>query len=623
MAQGVRARQQEIQDAALEAIRDTLPKTGRSLCVVPTGGGKTYISARAAKEAVDAGGRVIYIAHKWDLLEQAMETFKAVGFTESQFGVVAGDRCEISGDVLFCMIQKASRPNVLGKLSAYRPTLLVVDECHHSTSRTFERVLALFPSVPRLGVTATPDRADTRSAREVFGEPAIQISVLEALSRKIYADPRDLSRVILTNSVLEGIVAPSGDYAPSALDKLVVSTNRNQIIVESYKKHGAGLLRAQGRTPKTICFCINVAHAVRMVELFRSAGITADFVVGNEAVMSREKREEVLERFKTTDETEILCVVQLLVEGTDIEMANCLVLCRPTRSAPLYTQMIGRGARYRDGEKETFVVLDYVDVTRKKGFGNYILSNATKTPYRAEDQIVTEYVTVQDPVVVNERVDAIKAMVDYEPARREWYATIEEWVEACRKLGLTNQKTYRTRYKEDPRLPSSPEKVYSNFSFSLLSNAALRQKWTFEACLAAASKFSTILEWAKRYSGSHLAARRNGWMEQIREHAFPNARRKEPEKKKADLLEMARRLGRRLSQCFPEEKALEEAARLYCNPKLSTYDADFQTEYQKYPTYAEWKKQQKLATAKNTTGSASPVDPDSLSSTDEEGAGNE
>jgi superfamily II DNA or RNA helicase len=676
MAQGVRARQEAIQASALQAIREQLPKTGRVILHLATGAGKTRAGVRAAKETLDTGRRVLWLTHKHDLVRQAVETFRAEGVTD--IGVVAGGKNEHGAAVVVAMVQKACREATLARLAQQEFGLTVTDECHHGPANSYRTVLGRFPEVPRIGLSATIIRSDAKDVTEVFGQPCASLSVAEAIAARIYADPQNLSRVILTRSKIEGLTSASGEYAPSDLDRLVVSAQRNQAIVQSYLRYGRAPLVAAGRVPKAIGFAIDTKHAKILTEAFRAAGVSAEFVVGNTKAVSRAKREEILRRFQETSEIEVLLSCSLLTEGTDIPETNCILMCRPSRSYISYSQALGRGCRFIDGVKEDFIVLDFADACRR-GFESCLLSQVTGKAYEPS-QIVTEFVDQEDPVVLDERVNVIRSLVDYEATARrgDWYPTSEEWLGACRRLGIWSQAKYLQRYKEDPRLPSSPHKLYFNFRWAQLSGQKPKGYWTREQCAIDAQRFSSLSAWQRASNSAYTVAQQSGWLSEIRAQVFPNARAEDSAGNKAIILELAAKLGRRLTDTLPEEicfarlatnycqplasaydkafaekyfqytsytdkrvaekkeqiltkvgllgrqlsaqvlaeKCLAYAALSYCSSSGNSYDPAFAQTYKQYPTFREWKKQQKTVTAKSTTEGASPVAPANPSSTD-------
>lgn len=169
-----------------------------------------------------------------------------------------------------------------------------------------------------------------------------------------------------------------------------------------------------------------------MCALFRKAGITSEFLVGNTKYQTTQARERIFNTFSRTNEIEILCVVNITNEGINIPDITCAIMARPTRSNIVYQQQIGRPCRWIDYYKKYFVLLDYVDNTRK-GFHSYNLNNLKQksTPSKG---IVVEYLDVDDPIKVNKRIKQVtKGVEEFEKIARETpeelLEKINDWLE--------------------------------------------------------------------------------------------------------------------------------------------------------------------------------------------------
>ena len=166
---------------------------------------------------------------------------------------------------------------------------------------------------------------------------------------------KPISRVILTTSALDGFKTDTREYSVKQLDKLYSSKSRNFIILKEYKA-----VRSKLKKPKAVGFCININHARNMAKLFSVNGIKANFICSNSKFQTPQERNDVMTKFRETDEIEVLFAVNIFNEGIDIPEANIALMIRPTGSNIVYQQQIGRVARTNGGKKKEFYVLDFV-----------------------------------------------------------------------------------------------------------------------------------------------------------------------------------------------------------------------------------------------------------------------
>ena len=424
VADRLNALHSEVEPLALDALRST----GRALVVLPTGTGKTRLALNIARAFLPPKKKLFILSHRTAINDQTLEVYRA-HWPGATVGLFDGPASLLRYDIIVATIQSASKPYTLSAMDKKRIGLVVVDECHRAPSNEYARWLKWAARLPHLGLTATalrPDDGDGTLVTAIFGEPCYAMSIEEAIERRIYASPHAESRLILTDSFLNGAVSKAGEWGKKALEHTWTSVERNALIVKAYEKYGRGACEKKGVLPKAILFCINVKHALRMREVFRKAlGVRVELVVGDGRVQSPKERASIIETFRSTHEIEILCAVMILTEGIDIPDANIVMMARPTRSNIVYTQQLGRGARWLDKTKEDFIVLDFVD-NATKGFVPYTLSNVTDRPYERKN-IITEYLANPDRVEVEERVDVLAAIKGWELAAKspkEWKAEI-------------------------------------------------------------------------------------------------------------------------------------------------------------------------------------------------------
>ncbi len=377
----------EHQKKAMEALDKMNQEASYStLVVLPTGGGKTYTaSIWLLKNAIDKKKKILWIAHRQMLLDQAAESFQKFAYTEVVphissfcFRIVSGasshDRTsDIRSSDNLLIVSKDSIGRNIERLDQWlkgeKELYLIVDEAHHSTAKTYRKVIdyvrAKVPNLKLIGLTATPFRTAEEEqgllakiytdgisdGRVVHGDVGItyQIGLKELINRQILAKPifesfytdeeyGDSLGVDAWESIQHLDILPD-----EVAQQMADSAARNKLIVETYKAK-------QDEYGQTILFAVNVVHAIQLTSLFKKAGITADFVVSSvkDAItgvtISREDNERKLEDYRN-GKLQVLINVNILTEGVDLPKTKTVFLARPTVSSILMTQMVGRALR--------------------------------------------------------------------------------------------------------------------------------------------------------------------------------------------------------------------------------------------------------------------------------------
>lgn len=377
--------------------------TYSTLIVLPTGGGKTYTaSIWLLKNALDRGKKILWLAHRQTLPEQAAESFQKYAFSAdaphiSSFnyriisGVTSHERTsDIKSSDNLLIISKDSIGRNLNRLDNWLAGedefFLVIDEAHHSTAKTYRKVIDYVKervkNLKLIGLTATPFRtaeseqgllakiyADgTRNGQAVKNDVGIvyQVGLKELINRRILSSPK--FETYYTEQEYGEDLGSKAWESIQHLDKLpddvaqeiAESTARNKLIVEKYKKKSE-------EYGQTIVFTVSINHAIALTKLFNEAGIKAEYIVSNVKDMrtgvtiSREDNERKIESYKNGD-IQILVNVNILTEGVDLPQTKTVFLTRPTVSTTLMTQMVGRALRgsAAGGTDEAYIV-SFVD----------------------------------------------------------------------------------------------------------------------------------------------------------------------------------------------------------------------------------------------------------------------
>lgn len=348
----------------------------RNLVVAATGTGKTVVAAFDYRRLCLAEGgrpRLLFVAHREEILRQALRTYREV-LRDHAFGeVLAGGMESESFDHLFATIDSVVSRDLLVRRGASHWYAVVVDECHRLAAGRFDAfVTAVRPRV-LLGLTATPERSDGKPILGYFdnrpdGAPAVELRLWHALDQQLlcpfeyYAcdDDTDFSGVPW---------AQPGELA--AIDTLVTGNHvRARLVVDEWRRLAGD--PARGRA---LVFCVSVAHAQFMTAQLERAGIKALCVVGE---TSHDERRQAPERL-ARGEVAALVTCDLYNEGVDLPMVDTLLLLRPTQSPVLFQQQIGRGLRLSPG-KESCLILDFVGRHREDFRFDRLLSTLTGLP---------------------------------------------------------------------------------------------------------------------------------------------------------------------------------------------------------------------------------------------------
>lgn len=327
----------------------------RNLLVAATGTGKTVMAAldfRSLRKRLGRDLRLLFVAHRREILEQSMRTYQeVVGDANLGEALHTGDIPKDWTHV-FASVQSLNAER-LQDIEPRHFDVIVIDEFHHATAKTYRRIIEHFTPVELLGLTATPERMQGPSVQDEFfdGRIAAEMRLWEALENDLLSpfhyfgvtDTTDLTRVTWRRN--------SQGYDATELSRILTGdTAHARLVLRAVRDK-----IADPTTMRALGFCVSIEHAHYMAACFREAGLKAVALSGE---TPRTERREALAQL-AAGELQVIFSVDLLNEGLDIPDVDTLLLLRPTSSATVFLQQLGRGLRRTEG-KAVLTVLDFI-----------------------------------------------------------------------------------------------------------------------------------------------------------------------------------------------------------------------------------------------------------------------
>lgn len=329
------------QQEAKDSIFEQWESVDKTLLVLPTGCGKTIVFAKVAEECVRRGKRVLIMAHRGELLEQASDKiYKTTGL-----------RCAVEKAEETCLgswfritvgsVQSLQREKRLSRFPDDYFDAIIIDEAHHCISDGYQKVLKYFSDAKVLGVTATPDRGDMQNLGQYFETLAYEYTLPKAI-REGYLSPIKALTIPLKLD-LSGVGIQAGDFKSGEI----------ATALDPYLEQIASEMEKYCKDRKTVVFLPLIKTSQKFRDILNTHGFQAAEVNGNS-----DDRAEVLEAFDRGDYN-VLCNSMLLTEGWDCPSVDCIIVLRPTKVRSLYSQMVERGTRLYPG-KTHLLLLDFL-----------------------------------------------------------------------------------------------------------------------------------------------------------------------------------------------------------------------------------------------------------------------
>jgi superfamily II DNA or RNA helicase/HKD family nuclease len=344
------------QQRMLEALMVERERHGRhrNLVVAATGTGKTVVAALDYRQLGGREQSLLFVAHREEILRQSLATYRAV-LRDGSFGEIHGGGRIAAGRHVFAMVQSLHHDR-LREIASNAFDVVVVDEFHHAAATTYDRLLNHLEPTELLGLTATPERLDGQDVTEWFDQRiAVELRLWEAIDQGFLVPFQYFG--VADGTDLRQLSWRRGNYAPQELSNLFTNDDlRVAKLLEAVRRIvlEPGLMRALG-------FCVSKEHAHYMARKFSEAGLESVALTGDDDPDTRTQRLNDLRAGR------LRCIfsVEVLGEGVDVPDVDCLLLLRPTASATLFAQQLGRGLRRAEG-KSHLTVIDLIGQHRRE-----------------------------------------------------------------------------------------------------------------------------------------------------------------------------------------------------------------------------------------------------------------
>ena len=323
----------------------------KALLISATGTGKTYASAFGIRDALKPTGKVLFVVHRKEILRQACSSYKKVFGSNVKMAMLTGDDKDYEeiaqANFVFAMVNMISKPEVYERFSKAEFEVITLDEAHHSTAGSYQKIIDYFNPRFLLGMTATPERTDKFNVFELFDyNIAYEIRLQQAMEEDLLCPFHYFG---ITDLEVDGEAIDEDTGLRNF--RYLVSDQRVDYVIEQANYYGYSGKRVRG-----LIFCSSVREAKELSDKFNESGLRTLALSGED---TPEEREEAIERLADdgrVDNLDYILTVNIFNEGVDIPEINQIIMLRPTESAIVFVQQLGRGLRKRIGKEYTVII---------------------------------------------------------------------------------------------------------------------------------------------------------------------------------------------------------------------------------------------------------------------------
>lgn len=445
----------------------------KGLVVAATGVGKTYLAAFDSKQYK----KVLFIAHREEIIKQAAQSFKNVRDNE-EVGYFYNNQKDTDKNLIFALVQTLGKDEYLneGYFAKDYFDYIIVDEFHHAVSNNYQKIINYFTPKFLLGLTATPERLDSKDVFALCDYNMVyEVRLADAINKGwlvpfryygVYDETVDYSQIKIKN----------GKYDDKELETKLMLNARAELILKHYEKYNSK--RAMG-------FCTSKAHAEYMAKYFSEQGIEAVAVYSGEMGEYSEERNKALSDL-TKGNIKVIFSVDMFNEGLDIPSIDMVMFLRPTQSPTVFLQQLGRGLR-KHQNKNYLNVLDFIGNYKKADLIPFLLSGREYSKVEAKKGKITDFEYPEDCFVdydfklvdifkklaekemtIKDKIKAefyeVKEELGYTPSRVEFFTYMDDSIyDALRKKSKMNPlNNYMEFLKENGELTKEEEEIYNS-----------------------------------------------------------------------------------------------------------------------------------------------------------------
>ncbi len=336
----------KMQELALQNLNSLREKgNSKGLLISATGTGKTYLSAFDAKQF--GAKKLLFVVHRRTIAEKSMQSYKALFGDNVKMGLYSGSEKELDADFIFCTVQTLAKTEHLQKFHKKHFDYIVIDETHRAAAESYNQILSHFEPRFLLGMTATPERTDGGDVFKLFDyNIAYEIRLQEALQEEILCPFHYFG---VTDIEVDGqLLKEKADF------NLLSSEQRINHIIQTIQKYGSdsGIVRG-------LVFCSRKEECHFLAEEFNKRHLRSIALTGENKEEERAKAIHLLESTRIPEKIDYIFTVDIFNEGIDIPKVNQVIMLRPTQSAIIFVQQLGRGLRKTEG-KDFLTVIDFI-----------------------------------------------------------------------------------------------------------------------------------------------------------------------------------------------------------------------------------------------------------------------
>jgi|26BtaG_2_1085354.scaffolds.fasta_scaffold05277_1 superfamily II DNA or RNA helicase len=336
----------KMQQEALENLQQLRAEgKDKALLISATGTGKTYLSAFDALSLNPK--RLLYIVHRANIAKKALETYRTIFNNDKTFGLYSGQNTDSSSDYIFSTVQTLSRDAHLANFAADDFDYIIIDETHRASAASYQKILNHFKPKFLLGMTATPERTDAADVFEIFDHNiAYEIRLQKALEMDILAPFHyyGISDLTINGETVEDTTSLN----------LLIREERVKHILHNIERYSCDNGEVRG-----LVFCSHIEECEALASAFNKHGLRSIALTGKHSEQQRDQAIEQLESDDPAIKLDYIFTVGIFNEGIDIPCVNQVVMLRPTESAIIFVQQLGRGLRKAEG-KDYLTVIDFI-----------------------------------------------------------------------------------------------------------------------------------------------------------------------------------------------------------------------------------------------------------------------